>query len=88
MKNIGKLLILLLALSLVFTGCSGGAVRGNAFTVYTNPTEYQGVVFENGGMQSEVGINNRPRMDLVRTKECLKIDEVEKLIDERTKMGF
>jgi hypothetical protein len=79
MKNIGKLLILLLALSLAFTGCSGGAVRGNAFTVYTNPTEYQGVVFENGGMQSEVGINNRPRMDLVRTKDFLKIDDFEKI---------
>ena len=54
MKRICKLLTLLLALALICTGCAGGAMRGNAFTVYTNPTDYQGVVFENGGMASEI----------------------------------
>ena len=48
MKRICKLLTLLLAFALICTGCAGGAMRGNAFTVYTNPTDYQGVVFENG----------------------------------------
>ena len=77
MKKVCKLLALLLVLVLIFTACSSATV-GTA-TVLPNPTDYQGVVFENGGMQSEIGTNNRPRMDIIRTRDFLKIEDFEKV---------
>ena len=77
MKRTCKLLSILCVLAIFLSGCS--KFIGSGAVIYTNPTEYQGVVFENGGMTSEVGINNRPRMDVVRTKEFLKIEDFERV---------
>ncbi len=80
MKRICKLASVILILSLIFSGCANnGLVMGKFKTVELNPVNHQGVVLENGGMASEVGTNNRPRTDVVRTRDFLKIEDFKRV---------
>ena len=54
MKMVCRALSLLLVLALLFTGCS--SEENSIGTVFANPTDYQGVIFENGGMQLQLSV--------------------------------